>query len=201
MVEVQKTRGFFAFLRCADEPSATVRVDKLSLWRRELVLVSANPLRRSCVSSALSLWLRAILLLAKWPLEVVSWFARLLSQSRGRGFDSPLVCGSSGPSKNRNPEAQTYSARSTSTAQLVRLSILCTDTSAERLACTEERARNSLKTDVEPLACSSLQRATCAQQPGTMQLAQTLPWTMRWSSHVTIHIEHRRVHDTLAALM
>ena len=26
----------------------------------------------------------------KWPLEVVSWFARLLSQSRGRGFDSPL---------------------------------------------------------------------------------------------------------------
>ena len=25
-----------------------------------------------------------------------SWFARLLSQSRGRGFDSPLVRGSSG---------------------------------------------------------------------------------------------------------
>ena len=45
---------------------------------------------------ALSLWRRAILLLAKWPLEVVSWFARLLSQSRGRGFDSPLVRGSSG---------------------------------------------------------------------------------------------------------
>ena len=45
---------------------------------------------------ALSLWRRAILLLAKWPLEVVSWFAGLLSQSRGRGFDSPLVCGSSG---------------------------------------------------------------------------------------------------------
>ena len=33
---------------------------------------------------ALSLWRRAILLLAKWPLEAVSWFARLLSQSRGR---------------------------------------------------------------------------------------------------------------------
>ena len=45
---------------------------------------------------ALSLWRRAFLLLAKWPLEVVSWFARLLSQSRGRGFDSPLVRGSSG---------------------------------------------------------------------------------------------------------
>ena len=39
---------------------------------------------------------RAILLLAKWPLDVVSWFARLLSQSRSRRFDSPLVRGSSG---------------------------------------------------------------------------------------------------------
>ena len=45
---------------------------------------------------ALSLWRRAIFLLAKRPLEVVSWFARLLSQSRGLGFDSPLVRGSSG---------------------------------------------------------------------------------------------------------
>ena len=39
--------------------------------------------------AALSLWRRAIFLLANWPLEVVSWFARQLSQSRGRGFDSP----------------------------------------------------------------------------------------------------------------
>ena len=78
-----------------------------------------SPLRESCVSTrsrcgavrirfslgeasaeivrveALLLWRRAILLLAKWPLEVVSWFARLLSQSRVRGFDSPLVRGSS----------------------------------------------------------------------------------------------------------
>ena len=45
---------------------------------------------------ALSLWRRAIFLLAKRRLEVVSWFARLLSQSRGLGFDSPLVRGSSG---------------------------------------------------------------------------------------------------------
>ena len=40
---------------------------------------------------ALSLWRRANLLLAKWPLEVVSWLVRLLSQCRG--FDSPLVRG------------------------------------------------------------------------------------------------------------
>ena len=86
----------------------------------ESVLTLVHPLRRSCVSKrsrcgavriclhlgepsagilrveALSLWRRAYFLLAKRPLEVVSWFARLLSQSRGRGFDSPLVRGSSG---------------------------------------------------------------------------------------------------------
>ena len=45
---------------------------------------------------ALSLWRRAIFLLAKRLLEVVSWCARLLSQSRGPRFDSPLVRGSSG---------------------------------------------------------------------------------------------------------
>ena len=45
---------------------------------------------------ALSLWRRAFFLLAKRLLEVVSWCARLLSQSRGPGFDSPLVRGSSG---------------------------------------------------------------------------------------------------------
>ena len=48
-----------------------------------------------CVE-ALSLWRRAFFLLAKRPLEVISWFARLLSQSRGRLTDSPLVRGSSG---------------------------------------------------------------------------------------------------------
>ena len=81
--------------------------------------------------------------------------------SRARGFDSSLVRRSSGSSneavvrgvyscwrplpENHKPEAQTYSARSTSTAKL-RLSILRTDTSAERLA---ER---------------NLHRATCAEQ-------------------------------------
>ena len=60
-----------------------------------------NPLRGSCVSKRSRCGAVQILLslgepscvLAKWPLEVVS---RLLSQSRGRGFDSPLVRGSSG---------------------------------------------------------------------------------------------------------
>ena len=61
----------------------------------EFVLVLGEPSAEIVRVEALSLWRRAILLLAKLPFEVVSWFARLLSQSRGRGLDSPLVRGSS----------------------------------------------------------------------------------------------------------
>ena len=61
-----------------------------------ILLSLGEPFAEIVRVEALSLRRRAILLLAKWPLGVVSWFARLLSQSRGRGFDSPLVRGSSG---------------------------------------------------------------------------------------------------------
>ena len=93
VVEVQKLGTFYDFCAaratlCGDR----ARRSALAVAPCEFVLVSANPLR----VEALSLWRRAIFLLAKRPLEVVSWFARLLSQSRGRGFDSPLVRGSSG---------------------------------------------------------------------------------------------------------
>ena len=108
-------------LRCPRDPlrrSAWWRCKKLEVFC-VFDILRMNPLRRSCVSKrsrcgavrillslgepsaeivrveALSLWRRAILLFAKWPLEVVSWFARLLSQSRGRGFEFPLVRGSS----------------------------------------------------------------------------------------------------------
>ena len=93
VVEVQKLRTFYDFCK----PRATLCGDRarrsaLAVAPCEFVSVSAEIVR----VEALSLWRRAIFLLAKRPLEVVSWFARLLSQSRGRGFDSPLVRGSSG---------------------------------------------------------------------------------------------------------
>ena len=121
MVEVNKLGAFYDFCGaraslCGDSRG---RGSKTGDFLR--VLRSAcDPLRRSCASKrsrcgavriclslgepsaeivrveALSLWRRAVFLLAKRPLEVVWWFARLLSQSRGRGFDSPLVRGSSG---------------------------------------------------------------------------------------------------------
>ena len=92
MVEVQKLRTFYDF--CG--PRATLCGD--SHGRGSFFPISASRARPSAGMvrvEALSLWRRAFLLLAKWPLEVVSWLARLLSQCRGRGFDSPLVRGSS----------------------------------------------------------------------------------------------------------
>ena len=85
-----KTVNFLRFLTRARDPL------RRFAWSRfkncGLFTISASRARRSAGIvrvEALSLWRRANLLLAKWPLEVVSWLARLLSQSRGRGFDSP----------------------------------------------------------------------------------------------------------------
>ena len=113
---MSKTVGFLRFSRCARDPlrrSAWSMSKNCGLFT--ILAVRARPCgdRSWCVSTrsrcgavrirlslgelsaeivrvkALSLWRRAISLLAKWPLEVVSWLARLLLQSRGRGFDSP----------------------------------------------------------------------------------------------------------------
>ena len=92
VVEVQKLRIFYDF--CWRPSAGIVRVALCGAVR---ICLSLGELSAEIVRvEALSLWRRAIFLLAKRPLEVVSWFARLLSQSRGRGFDSPLVRGSSG---------------------------------------------------------------------------------------------------------
>ena len=106
VVEVQKLGTFYDFCSaratlCGDSRGRGSKTEDFLRFLR----CARHPLRRSCASKRsrcgavriwLSLWRRAIFLLAKRPLEVVSWFARLLSQSRGRGFDSPLVRGSSG---------------------------------------------------------------------------------------------------------
>ena len=97
MVEVQKTEDFLRFLRCARDPLRRSCASKRSRCCAVRICLSlGEPCAEIVRVEALSLWRRAIFLLAKRPLEVVSWFARLLSQSRGRGFDSPLVRGSSG---------------------------------------------------------------------------------------------------------
>ena len=69
-----------------------VDVQKLMVF--SILNLLARPSARIVRVEALSLWRRANLLLAKWSLEVVAWFARLLSESRGRGVDPRLVRGS-----------------------------------------------------------------------------------------------------------
>ena len=181
-----------------------------------------------CVEE-LSLWRRAILSLTQWPLEVVSWFARLLSQSRSRGFDfSPgprqlsqllstdVVCGAcshrsgwkfatlkyTNSTRSTFPQLRQHLRRATCAESLSQSNLrraTCTERLNKALAqsnlhrptCTEHMRKalarsnwrralaqsNLLRALAQSnlhraLACSSLQRATCAQQPGTLQLAQ-----------------------------
>ena len=84
VVEVQKLRTFYDF--CG--PLATLCGDRarrsaLAVAPCVFVLVSANSLQRLCVSKRSRCGAVLFFLLAKRPLEVVSWFARLLSQSHG----------------------------------------------------------------------------------------------------------------------
>ena len=155
-----KNSRFFAvlILRCADEPPAEI-VTRSRCGAVRIRFCLGVPSSEIVRVEALSLWRRAILCYSRNGLwEVVLWFARLLSQSCGRGFDSP------GSSKERLHS----SAQAEHLAHRYKRRASC----GEKLA---QRAQNSLQTDVKPLARSSLQRATCVQQPGTMQLAQTLP--------------------------
>ena len=62
----------------------------------EFVLVSANPLRRLCVSKRSRCGAVQYSCSRNGLWKLSRGFARLLLQSRGRGFDSPLVHGSSG---------------------------------------------------------------------------------------------------------
>ena len=91
MVDFQKLGTFYDFCW----PRATLS-KRSRCGAVRICLSLGEPSAEIVRVEALSLWRRAIFLLAERPLEVVSWFARLLSQSRGRGFDSPLVRGSSG---------------------------------------------------------------------------------------------------------
>ena len=87
-----KNCGFFAILTFQDEPSAGIGVvDVQKLRVCSILNMLARPSARIVRVEALSLRRRANLLLAKWSLEVVAWFARLLSESRGRGVDPSLI--------------------------------------------------------------------------------------------------------------
>ena len=131
VVEVQKLGTFYDFCKPRATSAKIVRVEALSLRRR------------------------ANLLLAKWPLEVVLWLARLLSQSRGRGFDSPLVRGSSGLkiAAFKYKRSTRSVLRACSKSQLLSTKIV-----------REVHSHSSGSTCAEQVAQSHFRRATCSEQ-------------------------------------
>ena len=100
VVKVKQLRTFYdSYYRprvtlCGDR----ARRSALAMAPCEFVLVSANPLRRSCATKRFRCGVVQFSCSRNgfWKL---SRFARLVSHSRGRRFDSPLVPGSSSSSK------------------------------------------------------------------------------------------------------
>ena len=104
MVEVKKlwfftisdlyAQDLLRFLRFPRDPLRRSAWLKRSRCAVRIWKVFDEPSAGIVRGEALSLWRCAILLLANWSLEIVAWFARVLSESRGRGFDPCLVRGS-----------------------------------------------------------------------------------------------------------
>ena len=105
------------------------------------------------------------LLLFELVLGVVSWFARLLPEPAGRGFDSSLVRGRASQDATcilqqlAQRLAQSKLHRATCADQLA-------PTSLRRVPCLEQLAQSNLRraTCTEQLAQSSLHRATCRER-------------------------------------
>ena len=104
---------------------------------------------------------------SNWSSGVVSWFARLLPEPAGRGFDSSLVRGRASQDATciLKQLAQSNLRRASCTEQLA-----CADqlapTSLRRAPCLEQLAQRNLRraTCTEQLAQSSLHRATCRER-------------------------------------
>ena len=98
---------------------------------------------------------------SNWSWGVVLWFARLLPEPAGRGFDSSLVRGRASQDATciLQQLAQSKLHRATCADQLA-------PTSLRRAPCLEQLAQSNLRraTCTEQLAQSSLHRATCRER-------------------------------------
>ena len=98
---------------------------------------------------------------SNWSSGVVSWFACLLPEPAGRGFDSSLVRGRASQDATciLKQLAQSKLHRATCADQLA-------PTSLRRAPCLEQLAQSNLRraTCTEQLAQSSLHRATCRER-------------------------------------
>ena len=112
---------------------------------------------------------------SNWSSGVVSWFARLLPEPAGRGFDSSLVRGRASQDATciLKQLAQSNLRRATCAEQVAQSNLrraTCTDQFAQsalpRATCAEKLTQSNLRraTCAEQLAQSKLHRATCAEQ-------------------------------------
>ena len=135
VVEVQKPM-VFAISAVLARPSAGIGV--VEVWR-------CKNLRLCC---------------SNWSSGVVSWFARLLPEPAGRGFDSSLVRGRASQDATciLKQLAQSKLHRATCADQLA-------PTSLRRAPCLEQLAQSNLRraTCTEQLA-QSMRRATCRER-------------------------------------
>ena len=142
-----KNSRFFAISALLAQPSAgigVVEVQKLVVFLRFLPC-SRNPLRGSAWRGR-GAKTRGFcdFCCSNWSSGVVSWFARLLPEPAGRGFDSSLV---------RGRESQD------ATCILMQLA----QSNLRRASCTEQLAQSKLHraTCADQLAPTSLRRAPC----------------------------------------
>ena len=108
---------------------------------------------------ALSLWRRANLSLANWSLEVAAWFARLLSESHGHGFDPRLVRGSLSRQKSQLLSANVLRGR-ISGWKIETCKYKCSTRSTVLQLRLHNFSRRKLVCEVLPASSSS----TCAEQ-------------------------------------
>ena len=146
-----KTHGFLRFLRCPRDP---VRGSAWSRCKHPWFFAFSKVPARPGVVEVQKLEAFCDFCCSNWSSGVVSWFARLLLEPAGRGFDSSLVRG-------RASQDATCIIKQLAQSNL------------RRPTCTDQFAQSALPraTCAEQLAQSNLRRATC-----TEQLAQsTLP--------------------------
>ena len=157
-----KTHVFFAILNMLARPSAGIGVVEVQkpmvFWR--FLRCPPNPLQGSAWSRCKN-EVFCDYCCSTWSSRVVPWFARLLPEPAGLGFDSSLVRG-------RASQDATCILKQLAQSNLRRAS--CTDQFAQsnlrRPTCTDQFAQSALPRTAcaEQLTQSNLHRATCAEQ-------------------------------------
>ena len=158
-----KTHVFLRFLRCSRDPL------RGSAWRNakthgvflRFLRCPRNPLRGSARSRCKNSWFFCNFCCSNWSSGVVSWFARLLPEPAGRGFDSSLVRGRASQDATciLKQLAQSNLRRATCAEQVAQSNL-------RRPTCTDQFAQSALPraTCAEQLTQGNLHRATCTEQ-------------------------------------